>query len=149
MNNLLITNIPRLLQSVFKWRNELKRIRTIEDCGNVFLFEKLKKILQVWRLKTAELNVITSEPIRIKAKVFGGFNDYYVINGRKVIPWIVNYSITTPIEAVQLENLYFQRWESTFQVLQVGEHCCLQVLKLWDAQKRKIYSVDGKSKPPA
>ena len=125
------------ITSVFKWRNELKRIRTIEDCGNVFLFEKLKKILQVWRLKTAELNVIASEPIRIKAKVFGGIQrllrnqrEKSDALDRQLFHYYAN-------RAVQLENLYFQRWESAFQVLQVGEHCCLQVLKLWDAQKRK------------
>lgn len=122
---------------LFKWKSELKRIKMVQDCGNVFLFDKIKKRLQIWRLKTAELNVIASEPIRIKAKVISSIRrhlrerrDKCDALDRQLFHYYAN-------RAVHLENLYFQRWESAFQVIQVGEHCCLQVLKLWEAQKRK------------
>lgn len=122
---------------LFKWKSELKRIKMIRDCGNSFLFEKLKKILQIWRLKTAELNVISSEPTRIKSKAISSIRKHLrdqrdKCDGldRQLFHYYAN-------RAIHLENIYFQRWESAFQVLQVGEHCCLQVLKLWEAQQRK------------
>ena len=126
-----------VIVQLFKWKNQLLRIKTIEDCGNVILFEKLKKILQIWRLKTAELNVISSEPARLRTKVIGSIKKHFQYRRDKseaLDRQLFHYYAS---RAVHLENLYFQRWESAFQVLQVGEHCCLQVLKLWETQKRK------------
>ena len=49
-----------MIVQLFKWRNGLKRIKTIEDCGNVFLFEKLKKTLELG--KTYNFQVTLFEP---------------------------------------------------------------------------------------
>lgn len=120
----------------FKWKHQLKQLLTLKDCGNVFLLDKIKKILQIWRLKTAELNVIESEPIRMKSKVFTLIKKLVASKREKCEALDGQLFHYYANRAVKLEGLYFHRWESAFQVTQVGEHCCLQILKLWESQQR-------------
>ena len=120
----------------FNWKNRIKQVKILEDFGNVFLLEKIKKVLQIWRLRNSELNVIESEPFRMKSKIFGILKKASKQKKEKsesLDGQLFHYYTN---RAIQLEGRYFHRWESAFQVTQVGEHCCLQVLKLWESQKR-------------
>lgn len=120
----------------YQWKNQLKRIFHLKQTANAFLLEKIKKSLQIWRLKTAHFNVVRSEPMRIKMKIFGVIQKNLILRQKKVLALDSQLFHYYTHRAVQLESFYFQHWESAFQVTQVGEHCCLQILKLWESKKR-------------
>lgn len=136
-NNFESPNYSSKIVSYFKWKSQIKRIETLEDCGNVFLLDKIKKVLQIWKLKTSELNVVKTEPFRIKLKTFNFLinqlrrtrEKFEALDGQ-----LFHYYTN---RAVKLESFYFHQWEKAFQVTQIGENCCMKVLKLLESQKRK------------
>lgn len=131
------SDYSRKLVALYTWKAQRKRLDVLEDCGNVVLLERMKKKLQIWRLLCTERNLIASEPQRIKAKVFSALKRVLQERREKsdaLDSQLFHYYAN---RAVQLESLYFHYWESAFQVTQVGETCCLKVLKQWESRKRQ------------
>lgn len=136
-NNFESPNYSKKIVFFFKWKGQIKRIETLEDCGNLFLLERMKKILQIWKLKASELNVIKTEPFRIKLKTFQSLLNQLSKRREKCESLDGQLFHYYTNRAVQLESFYFHQWEKAFQVTQIGENCCIKVLKLWESQKRK------------
>ena len=131
------SNYSRRIVEFYQWKNQLKRVLILNETATAFLLEKIKKSLQIWRLKTAHFNVVRSEPMRIKLKTFEMIRKSLNSRREKIDSLDSQLFHYYTHRAVQLESFYFQHWESAFQVTQVGKHCCLQVLKHWEAKKRK------------
>ena len=129
-------NYSKKISSFFKWKNQIKRIQKLKDFGNIFLLERIKKVLQIWRLKTFQLNVIKNEPIRIKTKTFNLIKNLLKKNREKLENLDSQLFHYYTNRAIKLESFYFHKWEKAFQITQIGENCCIKILKLWESEKR-------------
>jgi hypothetical protein len=120
----------------FQWKWQVKRIALLTDLGDGCVFEKYKKFLQIWRLKAAHANVVRSEPLRLKHKTLTAITKHLQSLRQKNEQLDTNLFHYYTLCAVRLESKYFHQWESAFQVTQVGEHCCAQLLEGWESRKR-------------